>query len=81
MKRILSIVLVIAMLFSLTACASGEKAEKGETYKAALLLNGNLGDKSFFDSANEGLTKLDRKSVVRERVSDDIFCRGGWAGD
>ncbi len=58
MKRILSIVLVIAMLFSLTACASGEKAEKGETYKAALLLNGNLGDKSFFDSANEGLTKL-----------------------
>ena len=27
-------------------------------YMAALLLNGTLGDKSFYDSANEGLTRL-----------------------
>ena len=66
MKKILSIVLVIAMLFSLTACA-GDKAESGDGYKAALLLNGNLGDKSFFDSANEGLTKL------RDELGKDKF--------
>ena len=68
MKRILSILLVMAMLFSLTACAGDKENNNGaadnnggdtaKTYKAALLLNGNLGDKSFFDSANEGLTKL-----------------------
>ena len=31
------------------------EAPEGTHYKAALLLNGNLGDKSFYDSANEGL--------------------------
>lgn len=85
MKRILSILLVIAMLFSLTACAgdkagqenqgsnqennngSNEGNNEAKTYKAALLLNGNLGDKSFYDSANEGLTKL------RDELGKDKF--------
>lgn len=39
----------------------------GETYRAALLLNGNLGDKSFYDSANEGLTRL------QEELGKDVF--------
>lgn len=56
MKKLLSVLLIAAMLLSITACAGGGSA-KAE-YKAALLLNGNLGDKSFFDSANIGLTKL-----------------------
>lgn len=59
MKKILSLLLVVMMIFSLTACAQGEKpAADGKQYKAALLLNGTLGDKSFFDSANSGLQKL-----------------------
>ncbi|MCI8995472.1 MAG: BMP family ABC transporter substrate-binding protein [Lachnospiraceae bacterium] len=47
--------------------AEGEPAASGETYKAALLLNGNLGDKSFYDSANEGLTRL------RDELGADVF--------
>lgn len=39
----------------------------GETYRAALLLNGTLGDKSFYDSANEGLTRL------KEELGADAF--------
>ncbi len=66
MKRILSIVLIAAMLLSITACSDG-KSEKGDGYKAALLLNGNLGDKSFFDSSNAGLTKL------RDELGKDKF--------
>lgn len=77
MKRILSLLLVVIMIFSLTACAQepsetpneetpGEEAS-GEPYKAALLLNGTLGDKSFFDSANEGLTKL------KDEVGPEVF--------
>lgn len=59
MKKMLSLLLVVIMILSLTACAQDNKpAEKTEQYKAALLLNGTLGDKSFFDSANIGLEKL-----------------------
>ena len=35
-----------------------EKTTSGDTYQAALLVPGTLGDKSFWDSSNEGLTKL-----------------------
>lgn len=61
MKKVLSLLLVVMMIFSLTACAEKTNpAPDGDAkpYKAALLLNGTLGDKSFFDSANEGLQKL-----------------------
>ncbi|MGD9568839.1 MAG: BMP family ABC transporter substrate-binding protein [Sedimentibacter sp.] len=62
MKKVLSLLLVVMMIFSLTACAQ-KPAESGdgEPYKAALLLNGTLGDKSFFDSANIGLEKLEQE--------------------
>lgn len=71
MKRVLSLVLAVMMIFSLAACAKGPEktpdegtqggetpAAEGKSYKAALLLNGTLGDKSFFDSANSGLQQL-----------------------
>ncbi len=77
MKKALSLLLVVMMIFSLAACAkqetpapSGDKpAEEtpAKPYKAALLLNGTLGDKSFFDSANEGLQKL------KDEVGADVF--------
>lgn len=44
-----------------------EAAPAGKGYKAALLLNGNLGDKSFYDSANAGLTRL------KEELGADVF--------
>lgn len=81
MKKALSLLLVVMMIFSLAACAKQETpapapAPSGETpaaetpakpYKAALLLNGTLGDKSFFDSANQGLQKL------KDEVGADVF--------
>ena len=67
MKRVLSLILAVVMVLSLAACAQEPKATPGETYKAALLLNGTLGDKSFFDSANEGLEKL------RDELGKDVF--------
>ena len=83
MKKVLSLLLVAMMIFSLAACAQkpaetppAAETPAGETpatetpaepYKAALLLNGTLGDKSFFDSANEGLQKL------KDEVGEDVF--------
>ena len=69
-KRILATVLAAGMALSLTACggdagttsAKGNEAAKaeasGDVYKAVYLATGTLGDKSFHDSANEGLQKL-----------------------
>lgn len=59
---------------------SDEAAPSGDTYRAALLLNGTLGDKSFYDSANEGLTRL------RDELGADVFDfkveqMGGTAAD
>lgn len=53
-----------------TADEGGDTAsseDSGEPYKAALLLNGTLGDKSFFDSANTGLEAL------QEELGEDKF--------
>lgn len=104
MKKVLSLLLVVMLIFSLAACSQNNNqtptdnsnkttdepkttddeqkpaddeqkpaddeqkpADSGKPYKAALLLNGNLGDKSFYDSANEGLTKL------KEELGEDKF--------
>jgi basic membrane protein A len=67
MKKALSLLLVVVMVFSLTACTQQPGAKEGETYKAALLLNGTLGDKSFFDSAHDGLVRL------RDELGSDVF--------
>lgn len=66
MKKVLALILALVMVLSLAACAQ-EPEVKGETYKAALLLNGTLGDKSFFDSANDGLAKL------KAELGADVF--------
>lgn len=74
MKKLFALALALAMTFSLAACgstpaasgsgtASGSgaasgSAEGGKVYNVVYLVNGNLGDKSFFDSAESGLEQL-----------------------
>ena len=55
MKKMISLVLVLslALVFTLPACA------EGKVYDVVFLVNGNLGDKSFFDSAEAGLKELE----------------------
>ncbi len=62
MRRILFVVfsLLIIASFALTAC--GGAAETGGTeggIKVVHLVNGVLGDKSFFDSAERGVRKAE----------------------
>lgn len=62
--RIISILLVlcviVASVFALTACLGNDDGGEfdPESAKIALLVNGTLGDKSFFDSAYEGLKQI-----------------------
>ena len=55
MKKLLALILVLSLVFALSAVfASAEE----KVYSVAYLINGNLGDKSFFDSAEAGLEAL-----------------------
>ena len=68
MKKFLALCLALIMVLSLAAC--GEKApadtdtdantpdDSEKVYSVVYLVNGNLGDKSFFDSAQAGLEQL-----------------------
>lgn len=62
---LLAVCLIATCAFTLAACNDndGTKNKIDKTFdpttaKIALLVNGTLGDKSFFDSANEGLIKI-----------------------
>lgn len=60
--------------------SQGGESGGGEAYKAALLLNGNLGDKSFYDSANDGLTRL-KEEVGAEVFDFKVEQMGGTSAD
>ncbi len=66
MKKILLVLLIAIMALSFAGCAQEpetvdepEAPSEGEkVYNVVSLVNGNLGDKSFFDSAESGLKEL-----------------------
>lgn len=75
MKRILSTVMILVMALSLVACGgndsgsnTGTNNNSGEKYNVCYLVNGNLGDKSFFDSCNAGLTQLQKDGRIDLRT-------------
>ncbi|MEW9094515.1 MAG: BMP family ABC transporter substrate-binding protein [Clostridiaceae bacterium] len=77
MKKIVSLMLSILMFTTLTLTGCGSKSTDGQASKGgseekplkiALLLNGNLGDKSFFDSANEGMKQIKEKFNAETKV-------------
>ncbi len=53
MKKLLGLILVLAMVLAMGLSASAE-----EGLKVAVVLSGATGDRSFYDSANEGLQAL-----------------------
>lgn len=72
MKKTLSILMTVLLILSLglvgcskkeapAAAAAEEKAVEAEPLKVVLILNGVLGDKSFFDSADNGMKMIAKK--------------------
>jgi len=62
--RILSLVLAVALVFAFFSGAA--LAGEGGKLKVVCLLNGNLGDKSFFDSAAKGV------AMINELLADKV---------
>ena len=84
LRKRLAMLCVLAMVLALVACGGktaapteGDPAvSAGKPLKVCLLLNGTLGDKSFFDSANHGMELVNEKlenveTKVVEMTYDD----------
>ena len=89
MKKFLALALALTMSLSLVACGkkdtpAGSGSNAGSTsttekkvYNVAYVVNGNLGDKSFFDSAEAGLQTLKADGRITLRTIE----LGGTAED
>lgn len=72
MRKLLLTILVIALVFSVVGCKKAtETNQKG--LKITLYINGTLGDKSFFDSADRGL-----KLAIQDLGVDGKTIEGGY---
>jgi basic membrane protein A len=77
MKKFFALLLALTMVLGLVACGDGGSKDKGDVYNVCNIVNGNLGDKSFFDSAKAGLDKL----VADGRIKLTTLELGGAESD
>ena len=75
MKKLLALILVLSM--ALTMAAVSAAAEGDKVCSVVYLVNGNLGDKSFFDSAKAGIDVL----VDAGRIECETIEMGGTDED
>ena len=58
MKKLITLMLVITMVLTVGLTACGKTDDTAEELKVAVVLAGATGDRSFYESANEGLRSL-----------------------
>lgn len=76
-KKMIALICALTMLLTLFACSAANA--EGQTLKVALMLNGTLGDKSFFDSANNGMEMVkNRLSGVECKVVEVTYDDTKW---
>ena len=71
MKKFIALALSVLMVLGLfAACdSSGTGSESGNaSLTVALVVAGTFGDRSFYDSSNEGVTRLEEEGVAVKRV-------------
>ena len=70
MKKVVSIFLIFSFILSASLFAGGQQEEPmgkdDDVLKVVLILNGTLGDKSFFDSADNGM------KLIAEKYGDKV---------
>jgi basic membrane protein A len=78
MRKWFALLVAVALMASvLTAgCLGGGAAE--DKVRVVLLLNGNLGDKSFFDSANAGVLRAQEELGVEVKVIEMGLDQSKW---
>ena len=69
MKKFIAFLLCFTLVFSLAACGkSGGEKQSEDALTLALVVAGNFGDRSFYDSSNEGATRLEKEGVTVKRI-------------
>ena len=70
MKKLLALLISCVMILGLFAgCnSSAPGGETGDGLTLALVVAGNFGDRSFYDSSNEGATRLEQEGVTVKRI-------------
>ena len=70
MKKLLALMLSLLMVLSLFAGCdeTGPGSENGDELTLALVVAGTFGDRSFYDSSNEGATRLEAEGVTVKRI-------------
>ena len=76
MKRNLFVVLTILLIFSLLGCTPKSTAPKSE--KVVYLINGALGDQSFYDSGQKGVDQIASEFGVETRTIETNFDAGQY---
>lgn len=89
MKKVLYVLVIAVVAFSLLglaackkedeAAAAGEKGEK--KIRVALYVNGTLGDKSFFDSANRGVERAAQEFGITTKTIEGTYEQANWEPD
>ena len=77
MKKFFALILALTMVLGLVACGGDGGSKDADVYNVCNIVNGNLGDKSFFDSAKAGLDKL----VADGRIKLTTLELGGAESD
>jgi len=83
-KYTVLLVALLVVLFVMPLSAAGKKETAGTTsdqLKVVLYMNGNLGDKSFFDSANAGVMRAKETLGVSVRAIEGGYDPSNWAPD
>lgn len=86
MKKLLALLtmVVLTLTFALTGCGSSsaqqqQSSDSGKKpLKVVLLINGNLGDKSFFDSANNGMNMIKSKFGATTKTIEMSYDETKW---
>ena len=91
LRKLLSLLCAVALLLTLAACGgtsddttddtadTGDAGTTEEPLRVALLLNGTLGDKSFNDSAADGMEMIAQElSNVETKVVEMTFDDTKW---
>ena len=91
LRKLLSLLCAVALLLTLAACGgtsddttddtadAGDAGTTEEPLRVALLLNGTLGDKSFNDSAADGMEMIAQElSNVETKVVEMTFDDTKW---
>lgn len=79
MKKLLLVLVAFSLTFGLAACNGGTSDDE-DVLKVVLMVNGTLGDLSFFDSAAEGLQMIEDEygDAVETKVVEAGFDDSKW---